>query len=859
MKICRQAVALFIGTIIALTFNIFPAAMLWADSPKASVPPPRSMADAQATYGHLPLSFEANQGQTDRQVKFLSRGQGYNLFLTSTEAVLALTSLDRALVKGSEVEDSRSSKETRQAVLRMGLVGANPVPTISGLDALPGKANYFIGNDPRHWRTDVPTYVKVQYKDVYPGIDLVFYGNQRQLEYDLIVAPGADPTAITLSFDGADQLVVDGKGDLVLQFGDSDLRLQKPLVYQMINGAKQQIHGNYRLEDQHQIRFQVAVYDRSKPLVIDPTLSYSTYLGGSSRDQGHGIAVDSSGNAYVTGHTSSSNFPTAGPQQPVLGGTGSEGFGDVFVAKLNPTGSALVYSTYLGGIGDDNGHDIVLDAANNAYLTGRTNSTNFPTTVGAFDTTYNGGPFCGDAFVTKLDPSGSALLYSTYLGGSGEECGAGIAVDSAANAYIIGTVRSTDFPTTPSAFQPAFGGGFGDAFVTKLNSTGTGPLLYSTYLGGSDSDQGQRIAIDTSGNAYAVGDTHSTNFPTTGGAFQTIKAAGGDVFVTKLNSTGTAPLVYSTYLGGNNGEQALGITTDSFRNAYVTGATNSTNFPTTLGAFQTAFAGGIADAFVTKLNPAGSAPLVYSTYLGGSNNDNNTRIALDSLNNAYVTGVTDSINFPTTSGAFQTAFAGGLGDAFVTKLNPTGTAPLVYSTYLGGSNSDAGNGIALDPFGNAYVTGHTASTNFPTTTGAFQTTYGSGSSDSFVAKIIDVVLSPAPENKVTGGGTVDVPGGIGNFGFIVQRKDAAGPISGNLNYHNKASGAKIKNSSFTIFAISGNLAVFEGTCTNNGASCTFRVTVTDNGEPGDTDEFTISISGGAEEGGTLRSGNIQIH
>ena len=287
MKTRRQAVALLSGIIIAVALSMMPVAMLWADPPKASVPPPRSMADAQATYGHLPLSFEANQGQTDRQVKFLSRGQGYNLFLTSTEAVLALTSLDRAMIKGSEVEDSRSSKETRQAVLRMGLVGANPVPTISGLDALPGKANYFIGNDPRHWRTDVPTYVKVQYKDVYPGIDLVFYGNQRQLEYDFIVAPSADLTAITLSFDGADQLAIDGKGDLVLQFGDSDLRLQKPLVYQMVNGSKQQIPGNYRLESQHQIRFQVAAYDTSMPLVIDPTLSYSTYLGGSGRATGH--------------------------------------------------------------------------------------------------------------------------------------------------------------------------------------------------------------------------------------------------------------------------------------------------------------------------------------------------------------------------------------------------------------------------------------------------------------------------------------------------------------------------------------------------------------------------------------------
>ena len=582
MKTRRHAVALLSGIIIAVAFSMVPVATLWADPPQASVPPSRTVADAQSVYGHLPLSFEANQGQTDPQVKFLSRGQGYNLFLTSTEAVLTLTSLDRTIGKGSEVEDPRLSNETRQSVLRMGLVGANPAPAISGRDALPGKANYFIGNDPHRWRTNVPTYMKVHYKDVYPGIDLVFYGNQRQLEYDFIVAPGADLTPITFSLDGSDQLTVDAKGDLVLRFGDSDLRLQKPVVYQMVNGFKQPIPGNYRLEDQHHIGFQVAVYDRSKPLIIDPTLAYSTYLGGSGGDQGQSIAVDAAGNAFVTGHTQSVNFPTtAGRFQTTFGG-GSE---DVFVTKLNPTGSSLVYSTYLGGSGDDFGLGIALDSSTNAYVTGLTASTNFPTS-GAFQPALAGS---FDAFITKLDSTGSMLIYSSFLGGADLDRGNEIALDSLTNAYVTGQTSSTNFPTTLGSFDTTYNGG-GDAFVTKINPTGSG-LVYSTYLGGSGgTDSGQDIVVDAGGNAYVTGSVESSDFPTITGAFQTAHAGGTDAFVSKLNATGSG-LVYSTFLGGNSLDFGGGIAIDSLMNAYVTGYAASSNFPTTPGTFQPAFSG----------------------------------------------------------------------------------------------------------------------------------------------------------------------------------------------------------------------------------------------------------------------------
>jgi Big-like domain-containing protein/beta-propeller repeat-containing protein len=466
----------------------------------------------------------------------------------------------------------------------------------------------------------------------------------------------------------------------------------------------------------------------------NPALLYSTYLSGSGDDRGHGIAVDAAGNAYVTGFTNSINFPTTGGVfQPAV----SVGQ-DVFVTKLDPTGSGLVYSTYLGGNNADQGLGIALDAGGNAYVTGFTQSTNFPT-FAAFQTTLRG---VADAFVTKLNPTGSGLVYSTYLGGSDNDQGFGIALDASPipNAYVTGLTQSTNFPTTAGAFQTTFGGGTSDAFVTKLNPTGSG-LVYSTYLGRSSSEQGRGIALDASPipNAYVTGFTNSTNFPTTAGAFQTTFGGGiSDAFVTKLNPLGTA-LVYSTYLGRSLEEQGLGIALDASPtpNAYVTGFTFSSNFPT-VAAFQTTF-GGVADAFVTKLNPTGSG-LVYSTYLGGLTSDEGFDIGVDAVGNAYVTGFTQSTNFPTFA-AFQTTFGGGV-DAFVTKLNPTGSG-LVYSTYLGGSSSEQGFGIALDPspIPNAYVTGLTNSTDFPTTPGAFQTT-SAGGIDAFVTKIGSVAAGP---------------------------------------------------------------------------------------------------------------------
>jgi len=699
------------------------------------------------------------------------------------------------------------------------------------------------------------------YRDLYPGIDLTYYGREGQLEYDFVVRPGADLRRILVGFSGAEKVEVDAQGDLLLRTGPDAIRQRKPIAYQEVNGTRREIPVSYVLKGAHRVAFKVAAHDSGRPLIIDPALFYSTYLGGSIRDGGQGIAVDSAGNAYVTGLSNSPDFPTAtGAFQGTLAGSF-----DAFVTKINPVGSApLVYSTYLGGSGDDYGLGIAVDAAGNASLTGFTNSPNFPTTPAAIQSAPGGS---ADAFVTKLNSSGSALIYSTYLGGSGYDVGQGIALDSLGSAYVTGVTSSADFPTSVAAFQIALAGSF-DAFVTKLNLAGSAPLVYSTYLGGDSDDRGYAVAVDSSGSAYVTGYTTSTNYPTTPGAFQTTYAGGADVFVAKLNPAGSTPLLYSTYLGGTGQDIGQAIAVNASGNAFVTGKTSG-SFPTTASAFQSTFGGGGSDVFATRLNPSGSAPLVYSTYLGGSGDDAGYGIALDGSDDAYLTGYTNSPNFPTTAGVFQTTFGGGRFDGFVTKLNPAGSAPLVYSTYLGGSGEDAGQGIAFDGMFNAYVTGYTGSTNFPTTPGAFQTALHGSVFNAFVTKIAEVQLDQCPPNgegeceQTDGEGNVDDDDQNGNhrrgdFSFIVRRPSTTRRISGGLQFVDRANGTDVRSVTLTSLLISGNSAIIAGTCTNSGAPCTFVADVTDSGPTGSGDTFTISISGGPARGGPLRSGKIEV-
>jgi hypothetical protein len=704
----------------------------------------RRQGELGASYTALPLSFELNQGQTNDAVKFLSRASGYLLFLTATEAVMALDNpVTHRKGKGNREELLRTDEpRPPRPIVRMKLKGANPAPSVEGLDQLTSRSSYFGGPDPAQWRTDIPSYARVRYEQVYPGIDLVYYGSQRHLEYDLIVAPGADPAVVELGFKGIEGLELSTMGDLLLHTAQGDIRQRKPIAYQHANGTRQEVSASYIPKGASGIGFQLGNYDRSRPLIIDPVLVYSTYLGGNGFDQSYAIAVDSLGSAYVTGKTAATDFPTTpGAFQTNYGG------GDAFIAKLNPEGTALVYSTYLNGA---SGNGIAVDFAGNAYVTGEAGTTNFPTTPGAFQT----APYGFDAFVTKLNATGSDLVYSARFGGNFDDFGRAIALDDAGNAYITGwtVCRATTctFPTV-NAFQPNYGGGYNDAFVTKINSLGSA-LVYSTYLGGGQilngsEDWGQGIAVDSVGCAYVTGYTYSPDFPVTPGAYDTTRA-GLDAFVTKFAPDG-ASLVYSTVIGGPAREQGQGIAVDASGNAYVTGLTESFDnpftsdydgFPVTPGAFQTT---GSYDAFVTKINPQGSA-LVYSTYLGGDAGvDRGWAIAVDNEGSAYVAGDTTSTDFPIAS-SVQQVYGGGLSDAFVTKLNGAGSA-LVYSTFLGGSLYDEGRGIALNGSGDAFATGSTSSDNFPTAY-PLQSSNGGGFNnhdDAFVVKL-GTAGSPEP-------------------------------------------------------------------------------------------------------------------
>lgn len=689
---------------------------------------------AVADYGKLSLGFEANQGQADPRVKFLSRGGGYNVFLTNDEAIVSLPASGQSL-------DAKAAS-ANGSVMRMKLLGANREARISGVDALPGKSNYFIGNNPSKWRTGVANYAKVKYQNVYDGVDLVYYGNRRQLEYDFVVEPGARPSQIRLLLNLPKDANgkcgrLEGNGDLATSTDTGGFRLRKPHIYQpSVNGGpltSQEIGGRYLILSAKKSKntcavtlgFELARYQTDRPVIIDPIVVYSTYLGGNSSDQATAIAVDATGNAYIAGETRSLNFPISGGIQTAL-----NGIGDAFVTKLDPSGSVIVYSTYVGGSAFDRANAIAIDGSGNAYITGQTFSGDFPTTPGSFQPK---GPFdVPAAFVTKLDPSGSSMVFSTYLDGSGASQGTAIAVDSAFATYIAGATESRDFPVK-NAVQTSFAGGsnvLGDAFLTKLTPDGSS-LTYSTYFGGSSDDTALGIAIDSAGNAYIAGRTQSPDFPTTSGAFQTSYGGGFlDGFVAKFSPTGS--LIYSTFLGGSEIDLATAVAADSAGNAYVGGSTVSTNFPTTPGSLQTVFT-GIGDSFISKLNPTGSA-LIYSTLLGGSNSVRLNALALDAVGNVYATGATDSVDYPTACPT-QPVNHGGEFDTFVAQLNSPGST-LLFSTFFGGFESDIGLGIAIDGSSppNIYVVGKTSSMDLPVIN-ALQPSFQGGDLDGFVAKI----------------------------------------------------------------------------------------------------------------------------
>jgi hypothetical protein len=660
-------------------------------------------------YETLPLSFTVNAGQADERARYLAQGAGYSFFFTDDSAVLSFAQTSEGLA------------------LELRFLGASPDARLEARHRTAGTVNHLAG-DSGAWQSGLPTYEELTYRELWPGIDLTFRGERGTLKYEFHVRPGGDPSDIRLDYAGADGLAVDPDGSLAVDTTLGELEDARPVSHQDVSGERVAVDSRYTLLDGGARGYAFALgsdYDPSRPLVIDPGLAYSTFLGGPGGDVAGGIAVDESGSAYVTGETASAEFPTT----PGAYDAGYNANTDAFVTKLDPSGSAPLYSTFVGGSAFDSGHEIAVDEHGSAYVTGFTGSLNYPTTAGAFDPSHNGG---GEAFVTKLDPSGSALAYSTFLGGAGFsfEGGNGIAVDEDGSAHVTGFTGSGAYPTTPGAFDTTHNGR-NDAFLTKLDPSGSA-LVYSTFLGGTGSDVGNAVAVDESGNAHVTGFTASADYPTTSAALDTGHNGGNDAFVTKLDPSGAAP-EYSTFLGGAGADVGNGIAVDEKRGAaYVVGSTDSGEFPTTLHAFDRSY-DGAGDAFVTKLDRSG-ATLIYSTFVGGTGSDAGNAIAVDDKGKAaHVTGSTDSADYPTTRHALDSSYNGG-GDAFVTRLNRWGSA-LAASTFFGGTGSDAGNAIAVDEKGKTvHLAGSTTSGDLPTTTTAFDASHNNGS-DAFVTAL----------------------------------------------------------------------------------------------------------------------------
>jgi hypothetical protein len=829
----------------------------------------------RVAYGHLPLIFESNQGQTDPRVKFLARGSGYGLFLTADEAVLSLQ---------SSVVRRRSSGKPA-SVLRMQLAGADADAAIIGADRLPGRSNYFVGNDPAKWHRNVPQFARVRYSSVYPGIDLVYYGNKGRLEYDFEVSPGADPKQVALRFQGPEKIELNASGDLVLATNGGDVRLHAPRVYQKIGEEQRPVAGRFVLRAKDQVGFEVGAYDRSRTLVIDPVLTYSSYLGGSGEEACSAItllpvasgcpavAADSAtgiggpGNIYLAGSTSSADFP---PQPGVLGSL--TGTANIFVSKLDPSGATLIFSTYLGGDGIDTSAGIAVDSALNVYVAGTTSSSDFPTSSNAFQP----APLAAGnhAFASELSFDGTSLLYSTYLAGSSTDAATGLALDFRGKMYISGTTTSTNFPTTPGAIQTTSKAS-NQFFFTKLDpiaSSGPASLTYSTYIGGSNPAAGQTkgggIAVDNNAgtpNVYLTGGTDFTDMPALNAA-QGALAGGLDAWVAKINPTAASgsQLLYLTYLGGTGDDVGTGVAVDGSFNTYVAGSTNSPDMviPTGTTPFQkclddptnpaTCPTGVTAsDAFVAKIgNPvSGSStfPLNYFSYLGGSGDDVGLAIAVDSIQGARITGSTNSADFPHPNNPVQPALGGGT-DAFAARIDTTATTNTAlghYSTWLGGTGNDAGTAVSLDTQGNSYVAGETASVDFPTQN-PFQATLN-GASDAFVTKLGPVVnLAMAASVCST---PPCPPVGVGNqvaYKFVITNN---GDLTSGITFLDTlpASGATFVSAAASpgsCGGVSNNTVSCNIGTLNGGATATVTITLTPTSAPTTlTNSATASVAG----------------
>lgn len=666
--------------------------------------------------------FIENKGQWNSDVLFMTQIGGMNAWITKNGMSYEFYDAEfnnHASTSHKIVEKSQSKNYNVSGHrIAFNIIGGNPIGNAHGKQQQTGYYHFLVGDDPSRHASNIALFKEVIVHDIYPGIDMRYYFDKSYLRYDYIVQPGADLSKILFSLEGTDNVYVNKSGALTFTTSLGDVSFSELFSYE--KSTRRKVASKFIKKGEYW-SIDVGEYNKNEILVIDPLL-YSTFIGGSLQDVGNSISLDASANVYITGSTLSANYDiTTGPFQ-----ANQAGNWDVLVTKLDPSGSALIYSTFIGGAGSDFGSGIVVDSEFNTFLTGYTNSTNYDITANVFQSANDGNV---DAFVTKLNNTGTALIYSTYIGGTDGDYSWGITIDKFGNAYIAGHSWSLDYDCTPGALQATSGGGSYDVFVTKVNPLGTG-LIYSTYIGGDSNDIARSIAVDASGCAYITGDA-GPNYLITAAAFQTVNAGGSDLFVTKLSESGNE-VIYSTYIGGSSFEDGYDIGVDNFGNAYVAGSSESLNYKVTANAFQTTQQGGWSDAILTKLNTSGSA-LLYSTYIGGNGDDVAHSVAIDESGNACIVGRTESTNFDITPNTYQSTNAAGR-DVFVSKFNSDGTN-LLYSTYIGGNNNDVGLSVALDEPGNAYVTGLTYSTDYDTTPETFQTILAGGM-DLFVSKVV---------------------------------------------------------------------------------------------------------------------------
>lgn len=745
--------------------------------------------------------FIENKGQWDPQVKFLAKIGGMNAWITDFGIVYDFYKIEydedlnidslRKTEPYDWMEKRYENARRVGQVVKMSFIECgkrlgnsnNNLYEVQGKDKLETYYNYFISNDSTKWASYIGLFKEVIIKNVYEGIDYRLYFENGMLRYDLNIQPYADLEQIRMKYEGQEGLEVNENGELVIKTSIGDVKNQEIYAYQNSHPATKETEIPVRFIQNIDgtIGYSTKNYDNSLALIIDP-LIYSTFIGGSNEDVGQDITIDSTGEAYVTGYTISTDYPTTNGAYDVSYNYGPR---DVFVTKLNANGSSLIYSTFIGGTSPERDAHIATDGTGDAYVTGWTGSPDYPTTSGAFDESYNGG---GDVFVTKLNANGSSLIYSIFIGGDTNDISYDIEVDDTGAAYVTGTTESPDYPTTSGAFDENFNSGNNDIFITKLNASGSS-LMYSTFIGGNSHDIAYDIAIDNTGAAYVTGWTGSPDYPTTSGAFDQSYNDGWDVFITKLDTNGSS-LIYSTFIGGEWREQADCITIDSTGAAYVTGSTLSPDYPTTSGAYDESYNSkeiSLTDVFVTKLDASGSF-LIFSTFIGGTRNNEGYGIAIDDTCAVYVTGYTTSSDFPTTGGCFDDSFNGSMpifADVFISKLNPSGSS-LLYSTFVGGASIDIVRDIALDSTGAAYVTGQTSSSDYPTTSGAYDESFNAGRDDVFIT-MLSLPLTLVETDSVTPnsycvGSLISIPFAItgtyypGNV-FTAQLSDSSGNFS----------------------------------------------------------------------------------